>query len=126
MKHATPGTVSHGTLRECDLLEAFTSELERLRDNNVYTSDGDERVLVSLSGRVDDLLGMLERKHAIRGSWEDVASYLASEESGEDVAWWIDQLIGLLNCYAPPGHYFGAHPGDGSDFGFWPEDDGDE
>lgn len=120
MKHAKPGTVSHGTLRECDLLEAFTNELDRLRDNNVYASDGDERVLVSLNGRVDDLLGMLERKHAIRGSWQDVAA-----QSRGDAHEWIDQLIGLLNEYAPPGHYFGAHVGDGSDFGFWPHDDGD-
>jgi hypothetical protein len=33
----------------------------------------------------------------------------------EEVEWLIDRL----NDYAPPYFYFGAHPGDGSDFGFW-------
>ena len=30
-----------------------------------------------------------------------------------------DELFAVLQMYAPVGHYFGAHPGDGSDFGFW-------
>jgi hypothetical protein len=118
MKHAKPGTVSHGTLRECDLLEAFTNELDRLRDNNLYTSDGDELALVDLNGRVDDLLGMLERKHDLRGSWADVVDH-----DGDEAGWWLEELTDLLNSYAPPGHHFGAHEGDGSDFGFWPSEE---
>jgi hypothetical protein len=45
--------------------------------------------------------------------------------------WWdsedsdelLTQLFDALNACAPEGHYFGAHSGDGSDFGFWPVDD---
>jgi hypothetical protein len=31
----------------------------------------------------------------------------------------IEELMDKLNEHAPKGYYFGAHPGDGSDFGFW-------
>lgn len=43
------------------------------------------------------------------------AAYYSSETASED----LDILIDALNSMAPPYIYFGAHPGDGSDFGFW-------
>ena len=35
----------------------------------------------------------------------------------------VDEMIDALNEHAPDGFYFGAHPGDGSDFGFWAIED---
>jgi len=40
---------------------------------------------------------------------------LAGDPTWEDV----DDLMCLLNRFAPQNHYFGVHPGSGSDFGWW-------
>ena len=46
----------------------------------------------------------------------------------DDAEWWESEdcgyllnetLFDTLNEYAPEGYYFGAHEGDGSDFGYW-------
>jgi hypothetical protein len=37
----------------------------------------------------------------------------------EDCSWDLDYLFDILNELAPEGYYFGSHPGDGSDYGFW-------
>lgn len=59
------------------------------------------------------------------GPFPAVPAYVYDE--GDDSAWWeleecdylLADLFDILNSYAPEGFYFGAHPGDGSDFGFW-------
>jgi hypothetical protein len=40
-------------------------------------------------------------------------------ENPEDAAWLLADLFDALNDVAPDGTYFGAHEGDGADFGFW-------
>ena len=84
------GSISHGTLREEDLVPCFLDTL-------------------------DDLAP--ERAEAIR---RDYATEIADPGSGtDDVAWLMHTLYDALDECAPTGMYFGASEGDGSDFGFW-------
>jgi|TARA_Y100000310_G_scaffold197133_1_gene197207 hypothetical protein len=93
---ATIGTISHGTLRDQDLLEAFADELERL-------APGENVALVKEARELVENLDRDEPRHC---------PYEPSET--------IEQLMVKLEDEAPDYCYFGAIDGDGSDFGFWP------
>ena len=41
----------------------------------------------------------------------------------DEAHWDMEALIDALNELCPPFVYFGTHPGDGADFGFWPDMD---
>jgi hypothetical protein len=86
-------SISHGTMRPQDVLPALLDTLAE-HDKDAYT----------------------QYLHIIPAH--------ASEDDG--AAWWIEEapdhveaLFDALNDCAPEGLYFGAHPGDGSDYGFW-------
>lgn len=96
------GSVSHGTMRYADLIPAFLNEL-RTRDPARYAA-----LVVSPFGPVPGYV----------------------QDEGDDSEWWdsndafclLEELFDALDDAAPDGTYFGAHPGDGSDYGFWPVD----
>lgn len=86
-------SISHGTMRPQDVLPALIGALVE-RDEDAYA----------------------QCQHLIPSH--------ASEDA--EAAWWsedapehIEALFDALNDCAPLGLYFGAHPGDGSDYGFW-------
>lgn len=91
-------TVSEGTLRTEDLLRNFAEALEALDHGDVYTS------LVEEALRIADNEQFLQ-------------------EEPEVAAWVLAELEDALVDLAPEGTYFGAHPGDGACFGFWPKED---
>jgi hypothetical protein len=100
---ASFGTISHGSMLESDLIPAFADELRRLR-------------------------GALPRNlHNRIRAWEAAANRLGMEDSdmGDlgDAAELVNDLADALNEYAPEYGYFGSHPGDGSDYGFWLHED---
>jgi len=84
------GTVISGTLRNEDLLKAFSFELERVADYYPQLVDRANQLL-------EDGFG-----------------------DGEPISDLVVELIDALNEHAPPHVYFGAHEGDGADFGWWP------
>ena len=100
------GSISHGTLRTEDLLPAFIDELTRLGG----TLPGDLECV----------------KHM---EYTNLPSYATSAPEDEDNPFWqsedamwdMEALTDALQECCPPFVYFGAHPGDGSDFGFWPD-----
>ena len=102
MTHITSiGTISHGTLANADLLEAFGWELQHIEG-----ASADHLALANEARQLAHAYTFAEP--------EDTA--------GEDER--ASELVGLLqdalNEHAPPYCYFGTLEGDGSDFGFWP------
>jgi len=93
------GSVSEGTLRNQDLLPAF---LDALEEHDKATADKIESDVPETAWSDDN-----------DPFWE-------SEECG----WIIEELFDQLNNHCPPYVTFGAHPGNGSCFGFWPDIDG--
>ena len=87
------GTVSDGTLRPEDLVPVFADEYVRLGGN---------------AGKV-------------RSFYKHVKEYHMTHfiHFTDNLQWDLEELFDLLNGLAPEGYYFGAHEGDGADFGFW-------
>lgn len=91
-------TIIRGTLRPQDLIPAFLEEI-REKDSSRY--------------------------EALQAKFFPCPPAYALEN--EDSEWWnsedchyyLEELFEILNDFAPEGFYFGSHPGDGSDFGYW-------
>jgi hypothetical protein len=82
--------------------------------------------------RLQDLIPTFHavlREIAYEISEEEYASEWPPEDDdwwdSEDATWVFERLFDDLNFWAPDGHYFGVHPGDGSLFGFWEVTDED-
>jgi hypothetical protein len=103
MHTPTIGTISHGTLRTPDLLEAFGWELQ-----HISAAPGHQA------------LAKEARKRSHYFTWNDLPDGEAVEETDADSEL-VNALIDALGELAPPYCYFGTHEGDGSDFGYWPD-----
>jgi hypothetical protein len=113
------GTVSHGTLRPFDLLERFAAVLDALLDRRriARTDTPDETVLADARfvAQCETLLAECETLLAL-GDGE-------AFEQADGVLETLETLFDALDRFALPGFHFGAHSGDGSDFGFWADDE---
>lgn len=109
------GTVSHGTMREQDLIEPFMEVLRKLDPETAADMEDDARRYLN----------------ALDGTYDKDPEYTDAEveELREQYAgWFMADLFDALDGSAPEGWSFGAHEGDGSDYGFWwgedePEDE---
>jgi hypothetical protein len=96
------GSLIHGTHRPQDLIPAFLEEV-RNRDPGHY-----EGFMATPFGPIP--------AHAMED--EDAEWWMS-----EDAAYLLEELFDILDEAAPEGYRFGAHEGDGSDFGYWPIED---
>jgi hypothetical protein len=96
-----PGTLIHGTLRTQDLIERFKDELDSL-GRGYATEWNDICDLMNSTGYTDD-------SGEVSEDWYDT-------ETASEV---LEMLFDALDSASADGYYFGAHPGDGSDFGYW-------
>ena len=94
--YAAMGSVSNGTMREEDLIPDFVWTLKHLAKQN------DNQSHLTLCDEIEERME------------ED--DYYASEDASFDLN---EGLFNALNEYALPYFYFGSHPGDGADYGFW-------
>jgi hypothetical protein len=108
------GTVSHGTMREEDLIPDFVWELKQLAKRCKYVAGKTRREHVKLARDIE------KRMHSENSVLSD--DYYASEDASYD----LESLFDALGEYAGPYFYFGAHPGDGCDYGFWLSEDWDD
>ena len=92
-------SVIHATLRTCDLVHSF---LDVIKETPEYT-----QIILTNNSDLGVIFDPTADDHDPR--WEsEYMQYFLNEE-----------LFDTLNNYAPEGYYFGAHEGDGSDFGYW-------
>ena len=125
-------SVSWGTLVDVDLLGAFYDALETYAPKIAHKIRREYHQVF----RVRDLCACARCGAGVKGQqlrslprswWTPIREGYLPEELLEDAGYLINEvLFDALNEIAPKGCYFGAHPGDGSDFGFWAcEDDED-
>lgn len=94
---AATGSVSEGTMREEDLIPAFWEVLEATDP---------------------------ERAKELQEEHDEVVVILTLDEPTQDqadqVVWFLSENLWIaMEDMAPEGYYFGAHEGDGSDYGYW-------
>jgi hypothetical protein len=95
------GSVSSGTMRLEDLIPTFVAELEyRLQ----HGPSVPRRTRTAHNQLVRDITARM-----------DAEGYYESEHAD----WDLESLFDALGEYAAPYFYFGSHPGDGADYGYW-------
>ena len=100
MNDYTIGSISSGTMREEDLIPCFLDEINITPDN--------ETSIASIRERID-----------FAEDEDNSYEYYGTDEANFD----LHELFELLEEQAPPYFYFGSHPGDGADYGFWLTED---
>ena len=91
-------SISTATMRKEDLIPCF---YEFVKENNQNYFDDSTILYNRIVTFTSD-----------EGIWE---SYYDSEDSDYD----LEELFDAMETLADDGYYFGSHPGDGANYGFW-------
>ena len=108
MKTLELGSISHGTLRDEDLIPVFMDTLETM----------DAKRAKSLRWQYRKLFNYYSEERIKPYSDREI------ERLNVDASYLVNEVLyDALNEHCPSYTYFGAHPGDGSDFGVWVSDE---
>ena len=97
------GTVISGTMRPEDLMPALFEAL-------VYFDEG----------RAEGWAHYWRDIHFAMCACEGDSDDMFASLDPEKVGYALNDLFDELDKISPEGCYFGSHPGDGSDYGWWP------
>jgi hypothetical protein len=86
------GSVSHGTLKGEDLLPVFADELKKFEPDHE----------------------LVKEAYELMAGWGD-----NDNEEMDEIDELVNDIQDAIGEFAAPFTYFGAHEGDGSDFGWW-------
>jgi hypothetical protein len=105
MTYGSIGSISSGTLLPADLIPVFADELKDLAK-------------ASKSDAYRDLLARADAWIEVDDNMEpgEIPDSDEHDDIGPEL---VIELMDALGEFAPPYFYFGTHPGDGADFGFW-------
>ena len=106
-QYANLGSISTGTMRNEDLIPDFLDTLETLANLNKCKRHHKCKRHLTLIDEIENRI-------------DTIPDYYNTEDADIDLN---EDLFDALNEYAPPHAYFGSHPGDGSDYGFWIAED---
>src|SRR5687768_11411682 len=107
MSYASFGSISHGTMRNVDLIEAFSDALDRLVIKNAREGAENKSHIQLVWLARETLAEVSEDDH-------DADTEIGHDATLSDMT---EELFEALNEYAPPYGYFGSHSGDGADYG---------
>jgi hypothetical protein len=111
MTTATPelGTLSEGTMRPEDLIPRF---MDALGQYAPHRADALRAIYPVTIQTIETGTPPEHPSDLHEQAWEH------RHETAAQML--LDDLFEALNEIAPEGAYFGAHEGDGADYGFWP------
>lgn len=117
MEDIKEGTLIRATHRPIDLIPAFLREAKR-RDLNWEEIINDSHGQFAYHNGIGAAMNVHFEADPEANYWLG-STGINGWTSDQDATHTIGELIDLLNEDLPEGMYFGAHPGDGSDYGYW-------
>ena len=118
MPEPQPGCISQDTMRPRDLIPRF---LEYLPDDDGRQAA--ERDYARLDWDADPNETCEDRRRSCCDEDATRVPFTCLCNGADEV---LGELFDRLDSISPPGHFFGAHPGDGACYGWWPVEEEQE
>ena len=127
-------SISQGTLNPAHLIPCFLNLIET--GKHIHSSDviDDEYHInaMAIYNQLDGMMANYDDQPIERMIISDQMHHTSMDDhhpffESNDALYFLNEMIWeFLDFYGPAGYYFGSHPGNGSDIGYWPIDDDDD